>query len=123
MPAKNTPPNYTYRADWDPERRGYRAYCLEFPERFAMAFTAHEAVIAMEGIVAEELAQLKSLDEPPPPSLTDRRHSGKFLVRMSPTLHSRLIVEANEQRVSLNQWVVAKLADRGQAFSFNDLFD
>jgi predicted HicB family RNase H-like nuclease len=44
--------------------------------------------------------------------LTERKFSGKFLVRTSPALHARLIVEAAEQNVSLNQWVVQKLADR-----------
>ena len=38
--------------------------------------------------------------------------SGQFLVRTSPMLHSRLTVEAAEQNVSLNQWVVQKLAGR-----------
>jgi hypothetical protein len=29
------PPNYTYRAEWDPERSEYIARCLEFPGRSA----------------------------------------------------------------------------------------
>ena len=41
---------------------------------------------------------------------------------MSPALHARLAVEAAEQHVSLNQWVVQKLADRGQPISLDDLF-
>ena len=47
-----------------------------------------------------------------PPPLTDRKFSGKFLVRTSPMLHARLTVEAAEQNVSMNQWVVQKLAGR-----------
>ena len=46
------------------------------------------------------------------PPLTERRFSGKFLVRTSPALHARLSVEAAEQNVSLNHWVVQKLSDR-----------
>ena len=61
----------------------------------------------MENIVAEKLAERMSLNEAVPPSLTVR-HS---------TLHSRLVVEANEQGVSLNQWVAAKLAERPAGFS------
>lgn len=45
------PPNYTYRAEWDPERSEYIARCLEFPGRSATAFTAHDAVAAMEKVV------------------------------------------------------------------------
>jgi predicted HicB family RNase H-like nuclease len=58
----------------------------------------------------------------PPESLTDRRYSGEFHVRTSPALHSRLAVEATEQGVSLNQWVVQKLADRKTIPSLDDLF-
>jgi HicB family len=39
-------------------------------------------------------------------------YSGNLRVRTSPALHSRVAVEAVEQGVSLNQWVVQKLADR-----------
>lgn len=117
------PPNYTYRAEWDPARCEFQARCLEFPGRFASAFTAHEAVAGMENIVAEELAERTALNEGAPPSLTDRYYSGKFLVRTSSTLHSRLVVEANEQGVSLNQWVVTKLAEHPRAVGVNDLFD
>jgi HicB family len=58
----------------------------------------------------------------PPESLTDRRYSGEFRVRTSPSLHSRLAVEATEQGVSLNQWVVQKLADRKTIPTLDDLF-
>ena len=117
------PPNYTYRAEWDPERSEYIARCLEFPGRSATAFTAHDAVAAMEKVVDDELDELASFSMQPPVSLTDHRYSGTFLVRTSRTLHSRLTVEAAEQRVSLNQWVAAKLADRRPTVSIDDLFD
>jgi len=123
MPASAIPPNYTYRAEWNPERREYQARCLEFPGRFGSAFTASDAVSAMERIVQEELSHMAESDQMPPRSLTDRRYSGTFLVRTTPTLHSRLTVEATEEGVSLNHWVVATLADRQRALRFNDLFD
>lgn len=116
-------PNYTYRAEWDATRLEYQARCLEFPGRYAAAFTPNEAVAAMERIVGEELAMMANAGERPPEPLTDRRLSGKFLIRTSPTLHARLVLEANEQGVSLNHWVVSKLADRPRAFSVDDLFD
>ena len=49
--------------------------------------------------------------EPPKP-LSERKFSGRFMVRTSPALHARLSMEATEQAVSLNQWVVQKLAGR-----------
>ena len=62
------------------------------------------------------------LGDTPPAPLTERRYSGNFTVRTSPALHARLVVEAGEQGVSLNQWVVQKLADRKPTVSLDDLF-
>ena len=116
-------PNYTYRAEWDPERREYFARCLEFPGRYAEAFTPHEAIAALEKIIAEVLIEMAEFEQTPPDSLTDHRYSGRFLVRTSRVLHARLMVEAVEQRVSFNHWVVCKLTDSRPAFGINDLFD
>jgi predicted HicB family RNase H-like nuclease len=67
------------------------------------------AIASVERAVDEHLAER---DEDVPPPLTERKFSGKFIVRTSPALHARLTVEAAEQNVSLNQWLVQKLADR-----------
>jgi predicted HicB family RNase H-like nuclease len=47
-----------------------------------------------------------------PTPLTQRPYSGRFLVRTSTALHKRLAIEAAEERVPLNQWVVQKLSGR-----------
>ena len=46
----------------------------------------------------------RCIDHEPPAPITERKFSGKFVVRTSPALHARLAVEAAEQNVSLNQW-------------------
>jgi predicted HicB family RNase H-like nuclease len=71
--------------------------------------TLQKAIASVEDAVDEYLADR---DEGVPPPLTERKFSGKFLVRTSPALRAKLTVEAAEQNVSLNQWVVQKLADR-----------
>ena len=114
--------NYTYRAEWDPARLEYFARCLEFPGRYAEAFTAHEAIAALEAIITDTLAEMAEYGQTAPDSLTDHRYSGRFPVRTSRSLHARLSVEACEQRVSFNQWVVGKLADRPPTFGLDDLF-
>jgi len=40
------------------------------------------------------------------------------VLRISPELHALLAVEATEQRVSLNQWVVQKLFGRNDSRGF-----
>jgi hypothetical protein len=60
-----------------------------------------QAIAEVERAVNEYLAECEG-DAPPP--ITERQFSGKFVVRTSPALHSRLTVEAAEQNVSMNQW-------------------
>jgi predicted HicB family RNase H-like nuclease len=55
-----------------------------------------------------------------PTSLTERHYSGKFLVRASSALHKELSIEAAEERVSLNQWVVQKLSGRKPRSPWHD---
>ncbi len=59
--------------------------------------------------------------EPAPP-LTERNYSGTFVVRTSPAMHARLAIEAVEQRVSMNQWVVQQLSGRKPNGGFGELF-
>jgi predicted HicB family RNase H-like nuclease len=71
-----------------------------------------QAMAAVEQAADEFIAECEAADEEPPVPPTERKYSGKFVVRTSPALHARLAVEAAEQNVSMNQWAVQKLADR-----------
>jgi antitoxin HicB len=46
--------------------------------------------------------------EPIPPA--ERSHSGNLRLRLPKSLHGRLAREAEREGVSLNQWIVTKLA-------------
>jgi predicted RNase H-like HicB family nuclease len=100
---------YTYRAEWSSEFGEYIGRCLELPWLSRHGPTLTEAIVGIEHAVDE---YLEDRDGDGPPPLTDHTFSGKFLVRTSPMLHARLSVEAAEQNVSMNQWVVQKLAGR-----------
>ncbi len=102
---------YTYRAEWSSELGEYIGRCLELPWLSQRAPTVTDAIASAEHAVDEYLAELDGDGDIPPP-LTDHTFSGRFVVRTSPMLHARLAVEAAEQNVSMNQWVVQKLADR-----------
>jgi predicted RNase H-like HicB family nuclease len=108
--------HYTYRAEWSPDHDEYVGLCLEFPGLFRPAPTAHEAIAEIERAVDEDVAAMELSGEPVPTSLTERRYSGSFMVRTSPALHARLTIEAAEQRVSVNQWIIQKLAERPAVF-------
>ncbi|MGW0161287.1 type II toxin-antitoxin system HicB family antitoxin [Mycobacterium sp. NPDC003323] len=107
---------YTYRAMWSPNDASYIGTCLEFPGLRGRGQTAGAAVAAIEKLVNEDVAAAVATGWEPPESLTDREYSGRFVLRVSPELHARLRVEAAEQQVSLNQWVVRLLVGRTGAY-------
>ena len=90
--------HYTYGAEWSSEHGEYVGRCLELPWLSQWAPTMQTAIAGVERAVDEHLAE-RGEDVTPP--LTERKFSGKFLVRTSPALHARLTVEAAEQNVSL----------------------
>jgi predicted HicB family RNase H-like nuclease len=75
---------------------------------------------AVDEFVGERAADGEEVPAP----LSEGQYSGKFVVRTSPALHARLVIEAAEQKVSMNQWVVQKLSGRldtglGALFDFD----
>jgi HicB family len=103
---------YTYRAEWSPHHDKYVGVCIELPYLRREAPTAPQAVAAIEQAVNEHVNGLRACGESPPTPLSERSYSGTLVVRTSLELHARLALEAIEQRVSMNQWVVQKLSGR-----------
>jgi len=71
-----------------------------------------EAIAGIEEAVDAYVDDLKTEGAAPPVPLAERNYSGTIVVRTSSTLHARLVREAVEQGVSMNQWIVHKLAER-----------
>jgi predicted HicB family RNase H-like nuclease len=105
--------NYTYRVEWSSEMHLYMARCLEINGLLASAPTAQEALARAQAAVVAYLRESEEVfGSEPPKAFTEHNFSGRFMVRTSRALHARLMIEAAEQRVSFNQWVSQKLADR-----------
>lgn len=109
---------YTYRAQWLPNYNEYLGVCIELPYMRREAPTAPQAVAAIEEAVKEHVEGLRASGEAVPEPLSDRHYSGKFLVRTSPELHARLALEAIEQGVPMNQWIVQRLSGRAPSSTF-----
>ncbi|ORV66006.1 type II toxin-antitoxin system HicB family antitoxin [Mycobacterium gastri] len=109
---------YTYRVQWCPEYDEHIGTCVEMPYLTGRAPTAQEAIAAIEDAVDQHVSALRGCGEEAPTPLSERSYSGTLVIRTSPALHARLAIEAAEQRVSMNHWVVQKLADRQSGGSF-----
>jgi predicted HicB family RNase H-like nuclease len=109
----DTPVNvshYTYRVAWSAEDGEFVATCLEFPSLSWLAGSQVDALQGLEAVVRDVVADLDAQGEQVPVPLSERQFSGKFNVRVGEHLHRDLAMHAAEDGMSLNQYVVKKLA-------------
>lgn len=102
--------HYTYRVAWSAEDGEYVVTCLEFPSLSWLAASQVDALQGLEAVVRDVVADLHAQGETVPLPLSDRHFSGKFNVRVGEHLHRNLAMHAAEDGMSLNQYVVKKLA-------------
>ena len=102
--------HYTYRVSWADEDDEYVATCVEFPSLSWLDQSPGGALDGIVALVAEVVEDMARNQEHIPEPLSERKFSGKFLVRTSPSMHGRLIREAAEQHISLNQLALQKLS-------------
>lgn len=90
----------------------YYAKIAEFPGCHASGSNQEEALHNLDEVaedwIESELEQGHSIPMPE----QNEKYSGKFLARVSPELHRDLAVNAERYGISLNQYVVQKLAAR-----------
>ena len=108
MALKND--RYTYRVTWSEEDNEYVGLCAEFPSLSWLAGTPETALKGIRKVVADVVADLEAQGEALPEPLATKQYSGKFMVRVPPDLHRRLVLEAAEAGVSLNRIASAKLS-------------
>lgn len=101
---------YTYRVTWSEEDSEYIGLCVEFPSLSWLAATPEAALAGIRAVVADVVADLQTNGEPVPEPLALKTYSGRFMVRIPPTLHRQLALEAAEAGISLNRLASARLS-------------
>lgn len=102
--------HYTYRVFWSPEDGEFVASCLEFPSLSWLSDDRVDALIGLQKVVADVLADMAASGEAAPKPITDQEFSGKYALRMPQAVHRRLTIEAAEQGISLSRLINAKIA-------------
>lgn len=101
---------YTYRITWSEEDKEYVGLCVEFPSLSWLAESQEDALQGIRRVVEDAIKDMKESGESPPLPLSSRKFSGKFMVRIPPEIHRKLAIEAEEEGISLNRLVSAKLS-------------
>jgi len=106
---------YAYRVVWSEDDAEYVGLCAEFPGLSWLDPSQDGAFHGIRKLVAEVLIDMKAQNESIPEPLSEKKFSGKFVVRVPAELHRELAIEAQESQVSLNRYVSNKLASRHTA--------
>jgi predicted HicB family RNase H-like nuclease len=101
---------YTYRVTWSEEDTEYIGLCAEFPGLSWLALTPEGALKGIRKVVSQVVADMLRNQEMVPESISTKRFSGKFMVRVPPEIHRQLALQAAESGVSLNRLASAKLS-------------
>jgi antitoxin HicB len=102
------PADYQIVLHFSKEDRCYVATLPAWQNARTHGSTLAEATRNATAVLALLIDSAKKNGEPIPPP--ERRSSGNLRLRLPVSLHGRLAREAEREGVSLNQWIVSKLA-------------
>jgi predicted HicB family RNase H-like nuclease len=109
--------HYTYRVSWSDEDQEYVGTCAEFPSLSHLAPQRRDALAGIEDLVSAVLDDMRASGEPLPEPLAGKHYSGRFVTRVPPELHRKLVIEAAEAGVSLNRLVSLRLSIANDPYS------
>ncbi len=101
---------YTYREEWSEEDNVYIARCLEFPSLLAHGDSPEAALAELHSVVSVVVKDMEETGESIPVPLGSKVYSGKLVLRLPKELHRGAAIRAAEEGVSLNQYLISKLA-------------
>ena len=101
---------YTRELIPEPEG-GWYVRIKELPGCMSQGDTPAEALSMIEDAMSGWIGAEISLGNPIPEPRSGADYSGKFVVRVPRSMHRRLADSAENDGVSLNQWIVAALAE------------
>ena len=93
------------------EGGGYMISFTDFSECISDGETIAEAIENGMDALQETIAALESLNMPVPEPDSGITHSGKFIQRVPKSIHSRLVMRAKQEGVSMNTLVTSILAE------------
>lgn len=102
--------HYTYRVTWSAQDDEFVATCVEFPSLSWLAASQVEALLGLQVLIHDVVAEMREQGEQAPQPFSERSYSGKFNLRVGESLHRELAINAAEDGMSLNQYVLRKLA-------------
>ncbi len=105
-----TAPRYSFTVAWSEEDKGYVASCPELEGITGWGETSIEAVSELSEALRLAVQTYEEEGWELPPENHYREYSGQFRLRLPKSLHRWLAHTAEQEGVSLNTFVVARLS-------------
>ncbi len=107
----NKSTNYSITVSWSTEDKMFVAVCLELDSLTALADSEEDAVRELKIAIDLVCDDMTASGETLPLPQFHKTHSGQFRIRIPKSLHSKLAVQAKQERVSLNSLVTMYLSE------------
>ena len=92
MKSPQNASKYTYVVAWSADDEAYVARVAEFKSLAAHGDTAADALTEIQDVVKNVLVDLEENGERIPKPLSETKYSGKFVLRMTPSMHRRFLI-------------------------------
>lgn len=114
---------YSTEIFWDEDDQGFIALAPDLPGCSAFGISKEEALRELHNAMQAWIEAAQKAGNPIPQPARRPEFSGKFMVRMSKSLHAELVAGASDEGVSLNQHVVTLLSRRHEASAWKKYLD
>jgi predicted RNase H-like HicB family nuclease len=113
-----------YTIEITPDDGSYFVKVKELEGCMSVGESKTDALLMIEDAMREWLAVAieDDIEVPLPEALQADRYSGKFPLRLPKSLHRKLAEGAEDDRVSLNQYLVMLLSERHSIHQFKKMF-
>jgi predicted RNase H-like HicB family nuclease len=106
----------------DSESGGFTARILEFPGCIAEGDSAEEALQNLEKAASGWIEAALDLGQEIPTPHVENEYSGKYPLRMPKSLHRQITELAEQEGTSINQFIVAALAEKAGSITASQRF-
>lgn len=103
-------PHYGFDVRWSSEDEGYIATCPSFPGLSAFGETLEEALREGEEVIELYIEEFEEDGVPLPDAIQVRQYSGQLRLRLPLYLHGAVSRRAEEEKVSLNSFLISLIA-------------
>lgn len=103
---------YVFRVRFSDEDGKFLATVAEFPSLSWLADSPEAALHGLRCLVDDVVVDMQEHGEEIPTPIEDKEYSGKFVLRLTPSEHRQLALQAAEQHVSLNKLAASRILAR-----------